>query len=82
MYRCTWKVTVCRRNGKMEKCTLAMSPKSMKVCDQDVCESMMNNLCATVSVSLSLSLTDSVDVLFDDGVEYTAPLRSVRKRVS
>ena len=26
--------------------------------------------------------SDSVAVLFDDGVEYTAPLRSVRKRVS
>lgn len=26
--------------------------------------------------------SDSVVVLFDDGVEYTAPLRSVRKRVS
>ena len=30
----------------------------------------------------SADTVDSVDVLFDDGVEYTAPLRSVRKRVS
>ena len=26
--------------------------------------------------------SDSVAVLFDDGVEYTAPLRAVRRRVS
>ena len=25
--------------------------------------------------------SDTVDVLFDDGVEYTAPFRAVRRRV-
>ena len=26
--------------------------------------------------------SDTIDVLFDDGVEYTAPFRAVRRRVS
>ena len=26
--------------------------------------------------------SDTVDVLFDDGVKYTAPFRAVRRRVS